>query len=191
MAELHSFIFFNWVVFLCVCVCVCVYLLCLFVYWWTFGLLPYLGYYKQCYCEYWGTYIVSHCCWFVTQSRLTLRYPMDCSKPGFPVLHYLLEFAETHVCWVDDAIQPSHPLSPPSPPALKLSQPQGLFRWVSSLHQMARISQFFSDIYPGAQMLGNMIVLLLAFWGNFILFFTVAVPVYIPSVIVHGFPYPK
>ena len=46
---------------------------------------------------------------------------MDCSTPGFPVLHYLLEFAQTHVHWVDDAIPPSHPLSPPSPPAFNLS----------------------------------------------------------------------
>ena len=51
---------------------------------------------------------------------------MDCNMPGFPVLCYLLEFAQTHVHWVSDAIQPSHPLSPPSPPALNLSQNQGL-----------------------------------------------------------------
>ena len=54
---------------------------------------------------------------------------MDCSTPGFPVLHYLLEFAQTHVHWVD-AIQSSHPLSPPSLPALNLSQHQGLFQWL-------------------------------------------------------------
>ena len=53
---------------------------------------------------------------------------MDCSTPGFSVLHYLLEFAQTHVHWVDDAIQPSHPLSSPSPLALNLSQHQGLFQ---------------------------------------------------------------
>ena len=52
---------------------------------------------------------------------------MDCSTPGFPVLHYLLEFAQTHVHGAGDAIQPSHPLSPTSPPALNLSQHQGLF----------------------------------------------------------------
>ena len=51
---------------------------------------------------------------------------MDCSTPGFPVLHSLSEFAQIHVCGVDDAIQPSHPLSPPSPPVLNLSQHQGL-----------------------------------------------------------------
>ena len=54
---------------------------------------------------------------------------MDCSTPGFPVLHYLPKFAQTHVHWVGDAIQPSHPLLPPSP-ALNLSQHQGLFQWV-------------------------------------------------------------
>ena len=53
---------------------------------------------------------------------------MDCSTPGFLILHYLLEFAQTHVHCVDDAIQPSHPLLPPSPPALNLSQHQGLFQ---------------------------------------------------------------
>ena len=66
-------------------------------------------------------------------------WPMDCSTPGFPVLHYLLEFAQTHVHWVTDAIQPSHPLLPPSPPALHLSQHQGLFQWVSSSHQVAKV----------------------------------------------------
>ena len=54
--------------------------------------------------------------------------PMECHMPRFPVLHYLLEFVQTHVHWVGDAIQPSHLLSPPSPPALNLSQHQGLFQ---------------------------------------------------------------
>ena len=53
-------------------------------------------------------------------------WPMDCSTPGFPVLHHLLELAQTHVHWVGDAIQPSHPLSSPSPPAFILSQHWGL-----------------------------------------------------------------
>ena len=57
-------------------------------------------------------------------------------------LHYLPEFAQTHVHWVTDAIQPSHPLSSPSPPAFNLSQHQGLFQWVGSLHQMAKILEF-------------------------------------------------
>jgi len=77
------------------------------------------------------------CCCSVTQS--TLCNPMDCSMPGFPVLQYLPEFAQTHVHWVGDAIQSSHSLSPPSP-ALSLCQHQGLFQWVSSLHQVAKIS---------------------------------------------------
>ena len=57
----------------------------------------------------------------------TLCGPMDCGTPGFPVLHHLPELAQTHVQWVDDAIQPFHPLLPPSPPALSLSQYQGFF----------------------------------------------------------------
>ena len=65
----------------------------------------------------------------------TVCDPMDWSTPGFPILHYLLEFAQTHVYWVSDAIQPSHPLSPPSPPALNLSRCQGLFQWVDSSKQ--------------------------------------------------------
>ena len=68
----------------------------------------------------------------------TLCYPINCSKPGFPVLHYLLELIQTHVHWVGDAIQPSHPLSPPSLPTFNLSQHQGLFQWVSSSHQVAK-----------------------------------------------------
>ena len=63
---------------------------------------------------------------------------MDCSTPGFLVLHHVLEFAQTHVHRLGDAIQPSHPLSSPSPPAFNLSQHQGLFKWVSSLHQVAK-----------------------------------------------------
>ena len=64
----------------------------------------------------------------VAQSCLTLCNPMNCSTTGLPALHYLLELAHTHVHRVDDCIQPSHPLSPPSPPALSLSQHQGLFQ---------------------------------------------------------------
>ena len=66
------------------------------------------------------------------QSCPTLCDPIDGSPPGFPVLHHLLELAQTHVCWVGDAIQPSRPLLPPSPPAFNLSQHQGLFQWVIS-----------------------------------------------------------
>ena len=68
----------------------------------------------------------------VAQSCPTLCNPMDCNTPGFPVHHQLPEFTQTHVHQVSDAIQPSHPLSSTSPPALNLSQQQGLFKWVSS-----------------------------------------------------------
>ena len=78
-------------------------------------------------------------CCSIAQSCPTLCNPMDCSTAGFPVLHYLLELAQTHVHSVSDAIQPSHPLSAPSPPAFSLSQHQGLFLWVSYLHQMAKV----------------------------------------------------
>ena len=78
----------------------------------------------------------------VTQSYLTLCDPMNCSTPGFPVHHQLLESTQTHVHRVGDGIQPSHPLSSLSPPALNLSQNQGLFKWVSSLHQVAKVLEF-------------------------------------------------
>ena len=67
---------------------------------------------------------------------------MDCSMPGTPVHHQLLELAQTHVHQVGDAIQPSPPLLSPSPPALSLSQHQGLFKSVSSLHQVAKVLEF-------------------------------------------------
>ena len=75
----------------------------------------------------------------VTQSCPTLCNPTDCSTPGFPVHHPLLELAQTHVHRVGDAIEPSHPLLSPSPPAFNLSQHQGLFQWVSSSHQVAKV----------------------------------------------------
>ena len=78
----------------------------------------------------------------VTQSCPALCDPMDHSTPGLPVHHQLLEFTQTHVHWVGDAIQPSHPLSSPSPPALNLSQHQGLFKWVGSSHQVSRVLEF-------------------------------------------------
>ena len=74
----------------------------------------------------------------VAQSCLTLCDPMNLSTPGLAVL----ESTHTHVHWVSDAIQPSHLLSPPSPPALNLSQQQGLSKWVSSSHQVAKILEF-------------------------------------------------
>ena len=67
---------------------------------------------------------------------------MNCSMPGLPVHYQLTESTQTHVHWVGDAIPPSHPLSSPSPPALSLSQHQGLFKWVSSSHQVPKILEF-------------------------------------------------
>ena len=64
---------------------------------------------------------------------------MNCSTPGFPVHYQLLELTQTYVHWVSDAIQPSHPLSSPSPPTFNLSQHEGLFQWVNSLHQVAKV----------------------------------------------------
>ena len=84
-----------------------------------------------------------------------LCHPMDCSTPGFPVHHQYPELAQTHVHLVSDAIQPSHPLSSPSLPAFNLSQHQGLFQWVTCLHQVAKVlvlqlqHQSFSNNYSG------------------------------------------
>ena len=79
---------------------------------------------------------------FSSVAQLCLCNPMDCCTPCLPVHHQLPEFTQTHVHWVRDTIQPSHPLLSPSPPAFNLSQPQGLFQWVSSLHQMAKVLEF-------------------------------------------------
>ena len=78
----------------------------------------------------------------VTQSCLTICDPMNCSTPGLPVHHQLLKSTKTHVHRVGDAIQPSHPLSSPSPPAPNPSQHQSLFKWVSSSHQVAEVLGF-------------------------------------------------
>ena len=78
----------------------------------------------------------------VTQSCLTLCDFTNCSTPGLPVHHQLLELIQTHVHWVSDTIKLSYPLLSPSPPALNLSQHQGLFKWVSPLHQVAKVLEF-------------------------------------------------
>ena len=78
----------------------------------------------------------------VAQSCPTLCDPMNCSTPGLPVHHHLPESTQTHVHRVGDAIQSSHPLSSPSPPALNLSQHQGLFKWVSSSHEVDKVLEF-------------------------------------------------
>ena len=84
----------------------------------------------------------------VAQSCPTLCNPMNCSTPGLPVHHQLPEFTQAHIHWVGHAIQPSRPLSSPSPPALNLSQHQGLFKWVSSLHQVAKYWSFSFNSSP-------------------------------------------
>ena len=94
----------------------------------TFSLCGSLDLKWLCYCSF------AHSC-------PTLCDPMDYSMSGFPVLNHFLEFAQTHVHWVTDAIQPSHPLLSPSL-ALNLFQHQGLFQWVSSSHQEAKVFKF-------------------------------------------------
>ena len=78
-------------------------------------------------------------CCSVAQSCLALWDPMDCSTPGLPDPHHLLKFAQVHVRWIGDAMQPSHPLTPSFPSALNLSQHNGLFQWVGCSHQVAKI----------------------------------------------------
>ena len=78
----------------------------------------------------------------VSQSCPTLCNPMDCSMPGLPVHRQLPEFTQTHVHWLSDAIQPSHPLLSPSPPVPNPSQHQSLFQWVNSLHEVAKVLEF-------------------------------------------------
>ena len=80
---------------------------------------------------------------------------MDCSTPGFLVLHYLPKFAQTHVHWDDDAIQPSHPLSPSSPPALNLSQHQGLFKWAAFRIRWPKYWRFSFNISPSNEHSGR------------------------------------
>ena len=87
----------------------------------------------------------------VTQSCPTLCNPVDCSTPGLPVHHQLQKFTRTHVHWVSDAIQPFHPLLSPSPPAFNLSQHQGLFKWVSSSHHVAKVSALTSVLPMNTQ----------------------------------------
>ena len=89
-----------------------------------------------------GLPCLSHQFSSVTQLCSTLCSPMDCSTPGLPVHHQLPEFTQTQVHWVSDAIQPSHPLLSPSPPAFNLSQHQGLFKCISSSHEVAKVLEF-------------------------------------------------
>ena len=79
------------------------------------------------------------CCCSINKSSQALFHLMKSSTPDSPVLHCLVEFAQNHVHWFGDSIQPSHPLSTPSPPALSLSQHQGLFQWVDPSCQVAKV----------------------------------------------------
>ena len=81
-------------------------------------------------------------------SRVWLCNPMNCRMPGFLVLHHLPEFAQNYVHLVSDAIQPSHPLPHPSATALSLLQHQGLFQWICSSHQVAKVLEFQFRISP-------------------------------------------
>ena len=87
----------------------------------------------------------------VAQSCLTLWDPMNCSPPGLPVHHQLPEFTHNHVHWVGNAIQSSHPLSSPSPPAPNPSQHQSLFYWVNSSHEVAKYWSFSFSIIPSKE----------------------------------------
>ena len=90
----------------------------------------------------------------VAKSCLALYDPMDFNTPVLPVHHQLPRYTQTHVHWVSDPIQPSHPLLSPSPPALNLCQHQGLFKWVSSLHQVAKVLNFSFNISPSNEYSG-------------------------------------
>ena len=99
----------------------------------------------------------------VTQLCPNLCDPMNRSTPGLPVHHQLPEFTETHIHQVGDAIQPSHPLSSPSPPAPNPSQHKGLFQWVNSLHELAKVLEFqlqhhYFQRNPRADLLQNGLV---------------------------------
>ena len=107
----------------------------------------------------------------VTQSCLTLCDPMNHSTPGLPVHHQLPEFNQTHIHRVSDAIQPSHPLSSPSPPALNRSQHQSLFQLVNSSHEVAKVLEFQLQHHsfqrnPRADLLQNGLLDLLAVQGT-------------------------
>ena len=92
----------------------------------------------SCFCDAFSSVQFSS----VTQSCPTLCNPMNRSTPGFSVHHRLPEFTQTHVHWIGDAIQLSHPLSSPSPPAPNPSQHQSLFQWVNSSHEVAKVLEF-------------------------------------------------
>ena len=92
--------------------------------------------------------------WVLLLSSVQLCNPMDCSTPGLPVYHQLQKFTQTPTHWVGDVIQPSHPLSSPSPPTFNLSQHKGLFKWVSSLHQVTKVLEFQLQHSPSGEYSG-------------------------------------
>ena len=115
------------------------------------------GWVLHCSPESITTLLISYQFSSVIQSCPTLCDPVDCSTPGFPVHHQLPEFTQIHVHQVGDAIQPSHPLSSPSLSALILSQHQGLFQWVSSSHQVAKVCSSSFSISPEYSLEGLML----------------------------------
>ena len=94
------------------------------------------------------------CCCSFAKSCLTFCDPMDCSTPGLPVLHYVPEIAQVHVHWIDDAIQPSHPLLPSCSAIFGLCQHQGLFQLVGCFYQVARVWSFSFNISPSNEYSG-------------------------------------
>ena len=109
------------------------------------------------------------CCEALLFSRSVVSnflQPHRLQHSKLPVLHYLPEFAQTHVHWVSDAIQPSHPLSPPSPLALNISQHQGLFQWVGFLNQVAKVLELQPQILHSLE--GLMLKLKLQYFGYLI-----------------------
>ena len=118
---------------------------------WIPFVTSYLEYFSFC----WETKATSIQFSSVAQSSyLTLCDPMDCSTPGLPAHHQLLELAQAHVHWVGDGIQQSHPLLSPSPPAFNLCQHHGLFQWISSSHQWPKYRSFSFSINPSSEYSG-------------------------------------
>ena len=108
----------------------------------TFSFLFFLEYSAQWLEGQWKLHFTKSSVQFSSVAQLCQCDPMNCSTPGLPVHHQLLVSTQTHVHRVSDAIQPSHPLLSPSPPALNLSQHQGLFKWVNSSNQVAKVLEF-------------------------------------------------
>ena len=117
----------------------------------------------------------------VAPSCLTVCDPMDCTTPGFLFLHHLLELAQTHVPWVSDVIQPSHPLSSPSPPAFSLSQHQGLFQELALRIRWSKYWSFSFSISPPMNIQGwfplelTGLISLLSRWLSRVLFSSITV----------------